>query len=86
MFFDTQTGILNLDEEVQKRTSFQKIMLDQKVTDEEITEQSQLVISLLKELETTLSTSELEKVNNTLAEMGVLFAISQFKQLQDIQR
>lgn len=86
MFFDTQTGILNLDEEVQKRTSFQKIMLDQKVTDEEITEQSQLVISLLKELETTLSPIDQEKVYNTLAEMGVLFAISQFKQLQDIQR
>jgi hypothetical protein len=86
MFFDTQTGILNLDEEVQKRTSFQKIMLDQKVTDEEITEQSQLVISLLKELETKLSPTDLEKAYNTLAEMGVLFAISQFKQLQDIQR
>ena len=86
MFFDQQTGILNLDEQVQLRPSFQKIMEDQKVTDEEIEEQSQLVISLLKELEANLSPADLEKVNNTLVEMGVLYAVSQIKHLQDIQR
>jgi len=82
-FFDTQTGMLNLDEQVHARPSFQKIMEDQEVTNEEVEEQSQLVIRLLKDLETSLSPSDLEKVNNTLAEMGVLYAITQFKQLQD---
>lgn len=86
MFFDQQTGILNLDEQVQLRPSFQKIMEDQKVTDKEVEEQSLLVISLLKELEANLSPADLEKVNNTLVEMGVLYAISQIKQLQDIYR
>lgn len=86
MFFDQQTGILNLDVQVQIRPSFQKIMNDQKVTAEEVEEQSLLVISLLKELEATLLPADLEKVNNTLVEMGVLYAISQIKQLQDIQR
>lgn len=86
MFFDQQTGILNLDEQVQIRPSFQKIMEDQKVTDEEVEEQSLLVISLLKELKASLSLADLEKVNNTLVEMSVLYAISQIKQFQDIQR
>lgn len=85
MFFDNETGLFNLDEQVQTRASFQKIMQDQLVTEEEIEEQSHLVISLFKELEKTLSPGDLEKVNNALAEMGVLYAISQIKQLQDIQ-
>ena len=66
MFFDQQTGILNFDEQVQIRPSFQKIMEDQKVTAEEVEEQSLLVISLLKELEASLSPTDLEKVTNTL--------------------
>ena len=84
MFFDKETGIFNLDEQVQTRASFKKIMQDQLVTEEEIEEQSHLVIFLFKELEKTLSPDDLEKVNNALAEMGVLYAISQIKQLQDI--
>lgn len=86
MLFDEQTGILNLDEQIQLRPSFQKIMADEKVTCDEVEEQSGLVISLLKELETLLSPVQLEKVSDMLVEMGVLYAISQIKQLQDIQR
>jgi hypothetical protein len=85
MFFDEQTGILNLDEQMQLRPSFQKIMADEKVTEEEIEEQSQLLISLLKEIETLLHPEQLAKVRDVLAEMGVLYAISQIKQLQEIQ-
>ena len=84
MFFDKQTGILNLDEAVQASASFQKIMADKLVTDDEIEEQSQRAIALLKELEQTLTPSDLDKVHIVLAEMGVLYAISQYKQLQDI--
>ncbi|HNX65700.1 MAG TPA: hypothetical protein PKH02_02400 [Bacteroidales bacterium] len=85
MFFDKETGILNLDEQVQTRPTFQKIMNDQVVTDEEINEQSQLVISLLKQLERTISPADLKLVEETLAEMSVLYAVSQARQLQDIQ-
>jgi hypothetical protein len=84
MLFDKQTGILNLDELVQNCPSFQKIMLDQIVTEEEVEEQSQRVINLLKELEATLSPADLEKACNTMVEMSVLYAVSQIKQLQDI--
>jgi hypothetical protein len=84
MLFDKQTGILNLDEQVQNCPSFQKIMQDEIVTDDEIEEQSQLVIKLLKELEATVSSADLEKVSDLLVELGVLYAVSQMKQLQDI--
>jgi len=83
MFFDQQTGILNLDEQIYSHSSFQKIMQDQIVTDEEIVEQSHLVISLLKDLEQSLSLSDLKKVNNIIVELGVLYAVSQYKQVQD---
>jgi hypothetical protein len=86
MLFDKQTGIFNLDEQVQNRASFQKIMMDQIVTDDEVEEQSQLVIRLLKELEANLSTQDLEKVSDVLVELGVLYAVSQMKQIQDIHR
>ena len=86
MLFDQQTGIFNLDERVKNRASFQKIMQDQIVTDEEVEEQSQLVIKLLKELEETLSPADLEKVSNTMVEMSVLYAVSQIKQLQNFHR
>lgn len=84
MFFDQITGILILDEQVLQRPSFQKIMEDQVVTGQEVEEQSQLVINLLKELEATLAHKDLEKVGNAIVEMGVLYAVSQFKQLQDL--
>jgi hypothetical protein len=86
MFFDEKTGILKLDEQIQQRPSFQKIMADEKVTDEEVEEQSLLVISLLKEMETLLSPAQLAKVSDAMVEMGVLYAIAQIKQIQDIQR
>ena len=86
MFFDEPTGILNIDEQVELRPSFRKIMEDERVTEEEIEKQSQLVILLLKELESGLSPSLLAKVSDTLLEMSVLYAISQIKEIQDIQR
>ena len=84
MFFDKQTVFFNLDEQIHLHLSFQKIMEDQLVTDEEVTEQSQKVINLLKELEVELSAADLEKVGNAFVEFGVLYAISQIRQLQDL--
>lgn len=84
MFFDKQTGFFNLDEQIHLHLSFQKIMEDQLVTDEEVAEQSQKVINLLKELEVELSAADLEKVGNAFVEFGVLYAISQIRQLQDL--
>ena len=47
MLFDKE-GILNIDELVAQRPTFRKIMEDQIVTDDELTNQANLVVNLLK--------------------------------------
>ena len=73
MLFDKE-GILNIDELVAQRPTFRKIMEDQIVTDDELTNQANLVVNLLKKLE-----------QNILAEMSVLYAIHQYKEIQDLK-
>ena len=77
-------GILCLDELISQQPTFRKIMEDGVVSDEEIEEQSDLVISLLQQIEQTFDAEQLEKVERLLAEMSVLFAIHQYKAIQDI--
>ena len=72
MLFDKE-GILNIDELVAQRPTFRKIMEDQIVTDDELTNQANLVVNLLKKLEQTLSPGQLSEVENLLAEMSVLY-------------
>ena len=81
MLFDKE-GILNIDELVAQRPTFRKIMEDQIVTDDELTNQ---VVNLLKKLEQTLSPGQLSEVENLLAEMSVLYAIHQYKEIQDLK-
>ena len=71
MLFDKE-GILNIDELVAQRPTFRKIMEDQIVTDDELTNQANLVVNLLKKLEQTLSP-------------GQLYAIHQYKEIQDLK-
>ena len=78
MLFDKE-GILNIDELVAQRPTFRKIMEDQIVTDDELTNQANLVVNLLKKLEQTLSPGQLSEVENLLAHIGT--AIQSFKQL-----
>ena len=80
MLFDKE-GILNIDELVAQRPTFRKIMEDQIVTDDELTNQA----NLLKKLEQTLSPGQLSEVENLLAEMSVLYAIHQYKEIQDLK-
>ena len=81
MLFDKE-GILNIDELVAQRPTFRKIMEDQIVTDDELTNQANLVVNLLKKLEQTLSPGQLSEVENLLAEM---YAIHQYKEIQDLK-
>ena len=81
MLFDKE-GILNIDELVAQRPTFRKIM---EVTDDELTNQANLVVNLLKKLEQTLSPGQLSEVENLLAEMSVLYAIHQYKEIQDLK-
>ena len=63
MLFDKE-GILNIDELVAQRPTFRKIMEDQIVTDDELTNQANLVVNLLKKLEQTLSPGQLSEVES----------------------
>ena len=50
MFFNEQ-GMLNLDEAVMNQPTFKKIMEDGIVTEQEIKEQSERIVSILKSME-----------------------------------
>ena len=81
MLFDKE-GILNIDELVAQRPTFRKIMEDQIVTDDELTNQANLVVNLLKKLEQTLISPRGDQMNT---EMSVLYAIHQYKEIQDLK-
>ena len=85
MLFD-KNGILRLDELMAEQPTFQKIMEDKIVTDEEITGQARLVLDMLQKVEQTFSPEQMNEIENLLAEFGILSAIYQYKQLQDIHQ
>ena len=73
-FFD-EFGSLNIDDLILLQPSFQKIMEDGVVTEEEIAEQKERVIALLKEIEQNLTSEQIDKIRELLAEIVVLIAI-----------
>lgn len=85
MFFD-EKGILNIDEMVVNNASFKRIMEDGVVTDEEIKGQSEKVLSILHDMENKFSEEQLEEIKTLLAESSVLYAIYNFKSIQDLNK
>lgn len=85
MFFD-EKGILNIDEMVVNNASFKSIMEDGIVTDEEIKGQSEKVLSILHDMENKFSKEQLEEIKSLLAESSVLYAIYNFKLIQDLNK
>lgn len=73
-FFD-ESGTLNIDDLILECPSFQKIMEDGVVTDEELAEQKERVIALLKKLEQKLLPEQIDQVRELLAEICVLVAV-----------
>ena len=69
MLFDKE-GILNIDELVAQRPTFRKIMEDQIVTDDELTNQATLVVNLLKKLEQTLISPRGDQMNTRQSEIS----------------
>ena len=69
MLFDKE-GILNIDELVAQRPTFRKIMEDQIVTDDELTNQANLVVNLLKKLEQTLISPRGDQMNTRPSEIS----------------
>lgn len=75
-FFEGE-GILNIDDLILEQPSFQRIMEDGIVTEEELKEQSQRVIACLKTFEKTASSEQIDQVRELLAEISVLVAARQ---------
>src|SRR5215216_2768899 len=80
-WFDQETGTLLLDEYVLEMNSYQRIVEDEAITDEELVEQTQRVASLLRQLEETLSPEAKVIATEALGELAVLNAL-QVKRLQ----
>ncbi len=74
-FFD-ESDSLNIDDLILEQPSFQKIMEDGVVTDEELAEQKERVIALLKKLEQNLTPEQIDQVRELLAEVSVLVALN----------
>ena len=84
MLFNEQ-GFLDIDEMIANEPSFQKIMQDGIVTDDELLQQSERVINLLHEVENRLSEDDQLLVKKLFAETNVLSAIYHFYSLQNIR-
>lgn len=80
-FFEEE-GILNIDDLILEQPSFQKIMEDGVVTEEELQEQSRRVINSLKIFESSASPEQIDQVRELLAEISVLVAARQIFEKQ----
>ena len=74
-FFD-ESGGLNIDDLILQQPSFQKIMEDGIVTEEELAEQKNRVIAILKKLEKNFTSEQIDQVRELLAEISVLIAVN----------
>lgn len=71
-----ENGFLNVEDLIMNSSSFQKMMEDNAITEEEIQTQSDLVISLLTQLESTCSEEQKELLRRLLAEVCVLVGVN----------
>lgn len=84
MLFNEQ-GFINIDEALLQEPSFQNIMEDGIVTDEELAEQSQRVVALLQDAEQRFSPEDLVFIQELFAETNVLSAVYHFHELQNLK-
>lgn len=83
MIFNEQ-GFIDIDEMIAQEPSFQKIMADGVVTSDELCEQTNRVVNLLREVETRLSEEDQMLVKRLFAETNVLSVIYHQYELQNI--
>ena len=83
MLFNEQ-GILDIDEMIAQEPSFQNIMADGVVTDEELRQQSERVIALLHEAEQRFTDDDQQFIKTLFAETNVLSAIYRYYELQNL--
>ena len=83
-FFD-EKGMLNVDEVVASRQSFQNIMRDGVITEEEMAGQGKLVLDLFREMESTLTEAQAAVVMDLLAESCVMQSLFMQYELQNLK-
>ena len=81
--FDAETGYLLLDEAVESKDSFKKIMEDGIITDEEMEDQVNRVIYRLKTMEEILSDYEKTLVLDAISELAVLYEMNARREKQE---
>ena len=84
MFFNQQ-GIIDIDELVSQEPSFQNIMADGIVTEDELYNQSERVIALLREAEQRFDDSDQQFIKKLFAETSVLSEVYHYYSIQNIR-
>jgi hypothetical protein len=79
-WFDAEAGTLLLADYV-SRESYRKVMEDGVVTNEELAEQAQRVLLLLRELDGILSPEARAVATDAFCELAVLFALDRQQQV-----
>lgn len=79
-------GILDIDEMVVNNASFQKIMEDGEVSEEEIKIQSDKVVKLLQYMESEYTPQQIAEIKTLLAEASVLYSVYNFYLIQQISK
>lgn len=83
MLFNEQ-GFIDIDEMISQEPSFQTIMEDGIVTADELSKQSELVVSLLHEAENRFSEDDQKFIKKLLAETNVLNTVYRYYELQNL--
>lgn len=78
-------GNLNIEDIVVKQPSFKRIIEDGIITEQEIEDQTNRVVDTIKDLEAITTHEVKEKIRELLAEMSVLVAISNLKDITSIK-
>ena len=77
-FFFNEDGSLKINETIMNQPTYRKIIEDGVVTNEELIEQSNLVMTLFRKIEDTFNKEQKQLVQDLIVEISVLNSI--FKQ------
>lgn len=72
----TENGSLNIEDLIMQSESFQKIMADDVITEEEAMEQENRVVAIIKEMEETCTPEQIEILRRLMAEICVLVSVN----------
>ena len=79
-----ENGILNISDIISGHPSYNAIMDDGIVTDEELKNQADATVASLRKLQTLCNEEQQNAILDALSEMGVLFATYHQYELQNI--